>query len=118
MSRFCPSRTVTRAQMAAFLYRAAWWLNEESSETSFSKFSYVGADAWYLTDAQWAMANGVMRASGGRFDPAGPVTRADMAEMLAVASPSGTGPRASPFPPGSRACSPTQPASQTPPSGL
>lgn len=79
--RFCPSRTVNRAQMAAFLHRGAD-LSEEGSEISLSD---VASDAWYLTDAQWAVANGVMRAPGGIFDPGGAVTRADMAEMLAVA---------------------------------
>ena len=42
-------------------------------------------DAWYRTNAQWAVNNGVMRAPGGRFNPRGAVTRADMAEMLVAA---------------------------------
>ena len=80
--RFCPSRTVNRAQMAAFLHRGASpTFREEGSEILLSD---VASDAWYLTDAQWAVANGVMRAPGGIFDPGGAVTRADMAEMLAV----------------------------------
>ena len=80
--RFCPSRTVTRAQMAAFLYRAALGVFYEVSDPP--ALSDVPADAWYQTPALWAVENDVIRAPGGRFDPGGAVTRADMAEMLAA----------------------------------
>ncbi len=79
--RFCPNRTVTRAQMAAFLHRAARGPQEVSDPPALSD---VPADAWYRTPALWAVKNDVIRAPGGRFDPGGAVTRADMAEMLAA----------------------------------
>lgn len=77
--RFCPSRTVTRAQMAAFLHRAVYGPQEVSEPPALFD---VPSDAWYRTFALWAVKHDVIRAPGGRFDPAEPVTRADMAEML------------------------------------
>lgn len=79
--RFCPNRTVTRAQMAAFLHRAVYGPQEVSEPPALSD---VPSDAWYRTPALWAVKNNVIRAPGGRFDPGGAVTRADMAEMLAA----------------------------------
>ena len=79
--RFCPSRTVTRAQMAAFLHRAAHGPAEVSEPPALSD---VPSGAWYRTSALWAVKHDVIRAPGGRFDPGGAVTRADMAEMLAA----------------------------------
>ena len=80
-NRFCPSRIVTRAQMAAFLYRAVG----ASGPGGEVRLSDVAGDAWYRTNALWAVNNGVIRAPNGRFNPAVPVTRADMAEMLVAA---------------------------------
>lgn len=79
---FCPSRTVTRAQMAAFLHRAVYGPDEVSDPPVLSD---VASDAWYRTFALWAVKHDVIRAPGGRFDPGGAVTRADMAEMLVAA---------------------------------
>ena len=83
--RFCPSRTVTRAQMAAFLYRAAEHLYGAPAPGGEVRLSDVAADAWYRPYARWAVGNGVIRAPGGNFAPGGAVTRADMAEMLVAA---------------------------------
>ena len=84
-NRFCPSRTVTRAQMAAFLYRAVTRLYGVPDPAAEVQLTDVGADVWYRSEAQWAAANGVMRVTGGAFNPQGSVTRADMAEMLIAA---------------------------------
>ena len=86
-NRFCPSRTVNRAQMAAFLYRAVTHLHGGTApgQGVGARLSDVASDAWYRTNALWAVNNGVIRAPGGRFDPGGAVTRADMAEMLIAA---------------------------------
>ena len=83
--RFCPSRTVTRAQMAAFLYRATTHLYGAPDPADEVQLSDVGANAWYRTYAQWAIANTVMRAPGGDFNPQAAVTRSDMAEMFVAA---------------------------------
>ena len=45
----------------------------------------VPAGAWYERPAQWAVSAGVMSAPEGRFDPEGPVTRAELAQMLTAA---------------------------------
>ena len=83
--RFCPSRTVTRAQMAAFLYRATTHLYGAPDPVDEVQLLDVATDAWYRTYAQWAIANNVMRAPGGDFNPQAAVTRSDMAEMLVAA---------------------------------
>ena len=83
--RFCPSRTITRAQMAAFLYRATTHLYGTPDPADKVQLADVGADAWYWTYAQWAIANTVMRAPGGDFRPQAAVTRSDTAEMLVAA---------------------------------
>ena len=83
-NRFCPSRTVTRAQMAAFLHRAVTRLYGVPSPAEI-QLTDVGTNVWYRSEAQWAAANGVMRVTGGTFNPQGSVTRADMAEMLVAA---------------------------------
>lgn len=83
--RFCPSRTVTRAQMAAFLYRATTHLYGTPDPVDEVQLLDVGADNWYRTYAQWAIANNVMRAPDGNFNPQAAVTRSDMAEMLIAA---------------------------------
>lgn len=80
--RFCPSMIVTRAQMAAFLYRAAERLYGTPDQDTPVRLADVADDAWYRPYAQWAAANNVIRAAGGTFNPGGTVTRADMAEML------------------------------------
>ena len=81
-SRFCPTRTVNRAQMAAFLHRADARLYGEPGPTPETRLTDVAPDAWYRSYAQWAAANRVIPAPGGAFNPQGPVTRADMAQML------------------------------------
>ena len=83
--RFCPSRTVNRAQMSAFLYRAVTRLYGTPDSGGEAQLSDVADDAWYRANARWAVSNGVMRAPGGSFNPSGAVTRADMAEMLVAA---------------------------------
>ena len=83
--RFCPSETVTRSQMAAFLYRAVARLYGAPEADSQVEFTDVAADAWYRPHAQWAAGSGVMRTADGSFNPGAAVTRADMAEMLVAA---------------------------------
>lgn len=84
-NRFCPSRTVNRAQMAAFLYRAVTHLHGAPAQSGEARLSDVAGDAWYRANALWAVNKSVIRAPSGRFDPGGAVTRADMAEMLIAA---------------------------------
>ena len=83
---FCPNRQVTRAQMAAFLYRAvARAAGGDPPAPGGVELSDVAADAWYRAYAQWAVSAGVFAAPGGEFNPNAAVTRADMAAMLVAA---------------------------------
>ena len=78
--RFCPGRTVTRAQMMAFLARA---LDEEGDDQATSRFTDVPDDAWYLPYLQRLADLGVVQTSpGSAFRPADPLTRAEMAVLL------------------------------------
>lgn len=83
---FCPNRQVTRAQMAAFLYRAvARASGGDPPAAGGVELSDVPADAWYRVYAQWAVSAGVFAAPGGEFNPNAAVTRANMAIMLVAA---------------------------------
>ena len=86
--RFCPGLSISRSQMAAFLYRAvAHRSGVPPSATRAVSLSDVGEGAWYGVFARWAVSAGVMSARGGEFDPGGVVTRGDMVVMLAAAFP-------------------------------
>ena len=87
IGRFCPAWTVTRSQMAAFLYRAVTRLyGAPDLERQIPVLlTDVTEEAWYRPFTHWAVANNVIRAQGAKFDPFGPVTRADMADMLVAA---------------------------------
>ena len=80
--RFCPDRSITRIQMAAFLYRA--YLRQAGTPPAPAPAALVDVpdEAWYRQFAEWAVSSGVMRAPAGMFHPNGVVTRADMAEMM------------------------------------
>ena len=84
---FCPSQSITRRQMSAFLYRAVVhrWGTPEAAERAEAED--VGDEAWYRAFADWAVENGVMEVVDGLFNPGGVVTRSDMAVMLVAAFP-------------------------------
>ena len=83
--RFCPSGLMTRAEMAAWLYRASTHLNGTPPPVEEVRLSDMSRDDWYRPYALWAAAAGVMASDGGIFDPDRTVTRADAAEMLVAA---------------------------------
>ncbi len=83
--RFCPDQTITRSQMAAFLYRAVTRQSGTPAPATRIILNDVSEDAWYRAFADWAVSAGVMQVFDGLFDPGGVVTRADMAEMMAAA---------------------------------
>ena len=86
---FCSGDPISRAEMAAWLYRAAAHLNTgptPSSEMTVEPvLSDVADDAWYGAYARWAVGGGVISASGGAFNPTGTVSRAEAAQMLTTA---------------------------------
>lgn len=76
--RFAPEETVSRAMVAAVLYRLSG-----SQEDRFPTFLDVPGDAWYRKAVGWASANGVVYGYGPeRFGPEDPVTREQLAVML------------------------------------
>ena len=85
--RFCPGLSITRSQMAAFLYRAVTRQMGEPPEAPAVGLTDVAEGAWYRSFAQWAVSAEVIPAPDGEFDPGGVVTRGDMAEMLLAAFP-------------------------------
>ena len=78
---YCPSRTVTRAQMATFLIRA---LDETAEENPrVSRFSDVPPGAWYLGYVERLADLNIARAeTGGAFRPSDPLTRLEMAVWM------------------------------------
>ena len=83
---FCPKLPVDRAQTAAYLYEAVRRLAGPPAGTA-TALTDVPAGAPYRRAAQWAVSAGVMDAPGGRFNPAGAVTRGELAVMMTAAFP-------------------------------
>ena len=84
---FCPSETIQRRQMAAFLHRAVTFRWGAPEAPTGVVLSDVPEDAWYRPFAEWVVSVGAFSAPQGAFNPAGPVTRADMAVMMVAAFP-------------------------------
>ena len=78
-SSFCPNRSTTRAEMAAFLSRAF-----ELPDGPDPGFSDVPGDAWYASDVARLRASGITAGCGDgtSFCPNRTTTRAEMATFL------------------------------------
>jgi alpha-tubulin suppressor-like RCC1 family protein len=76
-TRFAPDITVTRAQMAAFLWRLA----DSPAAPASCGFADVPVGAFYGAAACWLKAEGITT-SFPAFDPLGLVSRAQMAAFL------------------------------------
>lgn len=78
---FEPNANVTRAEFARLLVKALGL-----KATKAAPFSDVKASAWYASDVAAAYESGLVNGvGGGRFAPATPVTREEMAVMAAKA---------------------------------
>lgn len=78
--RFHPEGLMTRAMVASVLYRLA---GSPPLETEENPFTDVSAGSWYADAVLWARENGVMVGRTGTvFDPAGTVTREQLAAVL------------------------------------
>ncbi|WP_418927258.1 S-layer homology domain-containing protein [Dysosmobacter sp.] len=76
---FSPDAACTRAQSAAFLYRAAG----SPAVGGNASFADVPADSYYAQAVSWAVENGITTGvGGGRFDPNATCTRAQIATFL------------------------------------
>ena len=85
-THYCPSDTVARAHMMAFLARALRL--ETDQDTTSSRFRDVPDDAWYLPYLEGLADMGVVAPyEDGTFRPDEPLTRADMAVLLTRAFP-------------------------------
>ncbi len=83
---FRPNASVTREQIAAILYRYAQFKGEKtdhSDSAAFNAFSDGAAVGSYALDAmRWAAAAGVVNGGGGRLNPKGTASRAQVAQMM------------------------------------
>lgn len=80
LDRYCPSRGVTRAEMAAFLLRA---LGDATPPTTTGTFTDVPAGAWYTAPVERLAELGISVGYGdGTFRPTAQVSRAEMAVFL------------------------------------
>jgi arabinogalactan endo-1,4-beta-galactosidase len=83
--RFEPDRTVTRAEFAAMIARLLRL--PDAAEGSGPAFADVPDGAWYAGAARAARAAGIATGdAAGRFRPHDPITREEMAVMLARAA--------------------------------
>ena len=75
-----PNAAINRAQMVTMLWRA----EGQPAAGGTANFTDVSADAYYAGAVSWAVENGITTGvGGGRFDPTGACTRAQIAAFLA-----------------------------------
>lgn len=82
---FSPSMQITREQMATILYRYA---EKSGCDTSLTDSGYnsfpdavkVSGYAWQAM--QWAVRKGIIQGSGGKLNPQGTATRAQVAQVF------------------------------------
>ena len=75
-----PNGTINRAQMVTMLWRAVG----QPTAGGTASFIDVPADAYYAGAVSWAVENGITTGvGGGRFNPTGACTRAQIAAFLA-----------------------------------
>ena len=76
-----PDGAINRAQMVTMLWRAA---GQSAAAGSAANFTDVPTDSYYAQAVAWAVENGITAGvGGGRFDPNGTCTRAQIATFLA-----------------------------------
>ena len=85
---FLPRANITRAEVAAILVRTMVDDFEEDTlpdgMTNFDEFSDVGENNWFYYYVAWAYAEGLVQGDGeGNFLPRDPITREQLAAMLA-----------------------------------
>ena len=81
---FDPNSSVSREQLAAFLYRYAEFTGKSvSAKDDLSSFADAGnVSAWALDSVKWAVAEGLIQGTGTGLEPKGSATRAQFATML------------------------------------
>lgn len=82
---FSPNNPLTREQLAVFLYNYAVQTGADLSPegTAYNQFSDQGAvSPWAQTAMRWAVNKGIIKGSGGKMNPGGTATRAEVAQMF------------------------------------
>ena len=75
-----PNAAINRAQMVTMLWRAMG----QPAVGGTANFTDVSADSYYAGAVSWAVENGITTGvGGGKFDPTGACTRAQIAAFLA-----------------------------------
>ena len=77
---FAPAETLTRAELAVILYRAAGEPAVTGDLSAFADAASVGD--WAKDAMAWAVAEKIIEGAGGNVMPAGEVSRAQMTTML------------------------------------
>lgn len=82
--RFDPNASVSREQLAAFLYRYAEFTGKSvSAKDDLSSFADAGSvSSWALDSVKWAVAEGLIQGTGTGLEPKGSATRAQFATIL------------------------------------
>lgn len=84
-NKFSPNSPLTREQLAAFLYRYAKRTGANASFTGNKYWDFPDTSAvssWATEAMQWAVNNGIINGSGGRLNPRGTASRAQVAQMF------------------------------------
>lgn len=82
---FSPNTPLTREQLATFLYRYAVHTGADTSTAGnlYAAFPDTGSvSSWAKTAMQWAVNRGIINGSGGKLNPKGTATRAQVAQMF------------------------------------
>ncbi|MCI8922276.1 MAG: S-layer homology domain-containing protein [Acutalibacter sp.] len=83
--RFAPNDSVTREQIAKILYDYAQQTGNDTSadESSLQGFGDAGkVSSWARQAMAWATTHRVIKGDGGRLDPQGTATRAQVAQIF------------------------------------
>ena len=81
---FKPNATITRAEAASIFYRLLTDSTRKPYSTTYNTFKDVPAKAWYNTAVSTMAKLGIVNGgSDGYFRPSDPITRAEIAAMIA-----------------------------------
>ena len=81
---FKPNATITRAETAAIFYRLLTDTTRKVYTTTYNSFKDVPAKAWYNTAVSTMAKLGIVTGdANGYFRPSDPITRAEIAAMIA-----------------------------------